>query len=252
MAAVLDLADNWLDLNRVELEVFTGNSHAIHLYKKFGFVTEGTRRYAAYGNGGWMDELVMARLHGLDDLTTSQPDTTADPFSRPTSNVKGKKATIRTVQESDLEDLYAIFCHPAVGRTTLQMPSQEISLTERRIADLPRGFFRYVAESDGKAVGAIVLQQNENPREAHVASFGMSVHPDYWEQGIGSQLMESIIDLADNWLNFKRLELCVHTDNVAGVRLYQKFGFEIEGTYRFHSFGDGRWTDTYFMARVRV
>jgi putative acetyltransferase len=252
MAAILDLADNWLNLNRIGLEVFSDNPQAIHLYEKFGFVTEGTRRCAAFGNGCWMDELVMARLRGLDDSLSSQPDTTTHPLFRPSSNVKGNKATIRTVQQGDVEDLFAIFSHPSVGRTTLQMPSQEISLSEKRVAKSPRGFYRYVAEVDGKAVAAVSIYHKDNPREAHAAGLGMSVHPDYWGQGIGSQLMEAMIDLADNWLNFKRLDLEVNTDNVAGIKLYQKYDFEIEGTYRFHAFGDGRWADSYFMARVRV
>jgi putative acetyltransferase len=68
---------------------------------------------------------------------------------------------------------------------------------------------------------------------------------------IGTQLMDTVLDLADNWLNLKRVELEVNIDNPAGVRLYEKAGFVIEGTKRFHTYGDGRWADSYFMARVR-
>jgi putative acetyltransferase len=35
---------------------------------------------------------------------------------------------------------------------------------------------------------------------------------------IGTQLMDAILDLADNWLHLKRVELEVNTDNPAGVR----------------------------------
>ena len=68
---------------------------------------------------------------------------------------------------------------------------------------------------------------------------------------IDTQLIDAVLDLADNWLNLKRIELEVNTDNLAGVRLYEKSGFVIEGTKRFHTYGDGRWADSYFMARVR-
>ena len=37
MHAAMDLADNWLNLTRLELTVFTDNEPAIALYKKFGF-----------------------------------------------------------------------------------------------------------------------------------------------------------------------------------------------------------------------
>jgi L-phenylalanine/L-methionine N-acetyltransferase len=37
MQAAVDLADKWLNLTRLELEVYTDNAPAIRLYKKFGF-----------------------------------------------------------------------------------------------------------------------------------------------------------------------------------------------------------------------
>jgi putative acetyltransferase len=47
MDAALDLADNWLNLTRVELRVYVDNAPAIALYKKFGFEIEGTHRRMA-------------------------------------------------------------------------------------------------------------------------------------------------------------------------------------------------------------
>src|SRR5262245_23926953 len=47
MAAMVDLADNWLNLARIELTVYTDNAPAVALYQKYGFAIEGTmRRYA--------------------------------------------------------------------------------------------------------------------------------------------------------------------------------------------------------------
>jgi putative acetyltransferase len=62
MAAVIDLADNWLNLHRLELDVYTDNEPAIALYRKFGFEVEGTFRDYAYRNGTYVDSLSMARL----------------------------------------------------------------------------------------------------------------------------------------------------------------------------------------------
>ena len=59
---MLDLADNWLMLVRVELEVFTDNVKAIHLYEKLGFEKEGCKRMTTVRNGRYVDEYVMARL----------------------------------------------------------------------------------------------------------------------------------------------------------------------------------------------
>ena len=62
MKAIIDLSDNWLNLSRLELEVFTDNPSAIALYKKFGFVTEGTFKNFAYRDGQYVDVYAMARL----------------------------------------------------------------------------------------------------------------------------------------------------------------------------------------------
>ena len=70
-------------------------------------------------------------------------------------------------------------------------------------------------------------------------------------RGIGAALLGALIDTSDNWLNLKRLELTVFVDNEPAVRLYQKFGFEIEGTRRAAAFRDGQFVDMYEMARVR-
>ncbi|WP_420644860.1 GNAT family N-acetyltransferase [Candidatus Leptofilum sp.] len=248
VAAALNLADNWLNLSRLELEVFSHNSVAIYLYEKFGFEKEGLRKKAVFGNGRFLDEFVMARLHG-NFPGPAQPAAPAKP--PPQADFTADEVIIRPMLVKDIDDLYACFRHPLVARTTLQMPSQEISATQKRVETQIKGLHRLVAEVEGKAVGSITLHQSNNPRTAHAAGLGMMVHPAYWGKGIGSQLMAAVIDLADNWLNISRIRLEVNVDNPAGVRLYHKFGFEIEGTKRWHAFGDGRLADSHFMARVR-
>lgn len=63
MAALLDWADRWMDLLRIELTVYTDNAHAIALYEKSGFVHEGTHRAYALRGGVYVDVHAMARLH---------------------------------------------------------------------------------------------------------------------------------------------------------------------------------------------
>ena len=62
MRAILELADNWLNLTRLELEVFAENEAAIHLYERFGFGVEGRLRQHAFRDGRYVDSIVMARL----------------------------------------------------------------------------------------------------------------------------------------------------------------------------------------------
>ena len=62
MQACLDLADNWLNLERLELEVYADNEAAISLYKRFGFEHEGTLRKHAFRDGVYVDSIMMGRL----------------------------------------------------------------------------------------------------------------------------------------------------------------------------------------------
>jgi putative acetyltransferase len=62
LAAGIDLAERWLAVRRLELEVYTDNDAAISLYKKFGFTVEGTLRQYAFRDGELADVYVMAKL----------------------------------------------------------------------------------------------------------------------------------------------------------------------------------------------
>jgi len=62
LEALLDVADNYLGLVRVELEVMPDNERAIHLYESVGFEHEGRKRKAIFRGGQHIDGLMMARL----------------------------------------------------------------------------------------------------------------------------------------------------------------------------------------------
>jgi len=62
MRAVIDLADKWLNLTRIELTVLTDNEPAIALYRKFGFEIEGTLRKYVFCDGEFLDAYMMARV----------------------------------------------------------------------------------------------------------------------------------------------------------------------------------------------
>ncbi|MDB5474754.1 MAG: GCN5-related N-acetyltransferase [Phenylobacterium sp.] len=62
MAAIVDLADRWWNLRRLELEVYADNARAIALYERFGFEREGLLRAYAWRDGDYVDSIPMARL----------------------------------------------------------------------------------------------------------------------------------------------------------------------------------------------
>ena len=158
---------------------------------------------------------------------------------------------IRGMNASDWHALYEIWSDRRVCWGTLQVPFQSEDDVRKKVENPPEGMVRLVAEVDGRVVGASGLRRGHNLRKQHSADCGVSVHPDYWNRGVGSALLSAVVDLADNWLNLKRVELEVYTDNPAAIHLYEKFGFVIEGTKRKHAFREGQYVDSHVMARVR-
>jgi L-phenylalanine/L-methionine N-acetyltransferase len=84
-----------------------------------------------------------------------------------------------------------------------------------------------------------------------MGAIGMGVDESSQGRGVGTVLLRALLDLADNWYNLRRLQLEVYTDNVIAIRLYERHGFEIEGTHRAFAYRQGQFVDAYSMARLR-
>ena len=160
--------------------------------------------------------------------------------------------TVRRTEPGDYEALRQIFAGPTVIWGTLQLPFPSAEQWRKRLAEPPEGLFSLVACVEAEVVGQLGLHTSPNrPRRRHVGQIGMAVRDDWQGKGVGSALMQAAIELADKWLNLRRLELEVFVDNEPAIRLYEKFGFTIEGTLVGFAFRDGQYVDTYMMARVR-
>lgn len=62
LAALIDTADNWLGISRLELMVNSDNPSAIRLYEKAGFEREGLFRAYTFRAGSYIDAIGMARV----------------------------------------------------------------------------------------------------------------------------------------------------------------------------------------------
>ena len=160
--------------------------------------------------------------------------------------------TIRATELADFDAIRETMAQPLAYAGTLQVPLPSAEMWKKRLADLPAGDHSLVAVVDGKVVGNIGLHAiPKSRRRAHAAMIGMAVHDAHQGKGVGSALMKAALDLADNWLQFTRVELTVYVDNGAAIALYKKFGFEIEGTHKQYAFRNGVFVDSYSMARIR-
>jgi len=157
---------------------------------------------------------------------------------------------IRAREPSDWEEIAALTELPKVRWGTLRLPYTRKDQWRKLMENPSEDRTGIVAVLDGRIVGSADIHQYKG-RRRHVGEVGMSVHDDFQRCGIGSALVAALVEVADNWLNLKRLELTVYVDNAPAIRLYHKFGFEVEGTSRGHAYRAGQYVDSFFMARLR-
>ncbi|MBZ9603310.1 GNAT family N-acetyltransferase [Phyllobacterium chamaecytisi] len=158
--------------------------------------------------------------------------------------------SIRATRIEDFEGLSALINLPGFRAGTLRLPYQRPEQTKKWLESQGPNSLSIVALIDGVIVGQAGLHPYSG-RRAHAAELGIGVHDDHVGKGIGTALIGELIDAADNWLAFKRLELTVYTDNAPAIRLYEKFGFEREGVRRSYAFKAGTFVDALGMARLR-
>jgi putative acetyltransferase len=163
-----------------------------------------------------------------------------------------ERLTIRRAEADDCVAVAEMFKSLKVFPGTLQVPYPSREYWRKRITDNPESAYYLVAIIDERVVGMANIDTFPNrPRRKHAGAIGICVHEEWQGKGVGAALMHAILDLADNWLNLTRIELEVFSDNEAAIHLYERFGFEVEGTLRQHAFRDGRFVDSTMMARLK-
>lgn len=159
---------------------------------------------------------------------------------------------VRRAEPSDARGVKEIYACKSAYEDTLQLPHPSIGLWEKRLASISDNVYMYVALLDGEVIGTLGLEVCENPRRRHVGSLGMGVKDKAQGSGVGTALLSTAIDLADNWLDLRRLELTVYVDNQRAIDLYKRFGFDIEGEAKDFAFRGGEYVGAFYMARFRV
>jgi RimJ/RimL family protein N-acetyltransferase len=105
------------------------------------------------------------------------------------------------------------------------------------------------AENDSELVGFLIAIGGSASRKRHSVYIVTGMLAKYRGKGTGTKLFEAL----DKWAaehQIHRLELTVATPNEAGVTLYKKMGFEVEGIKKHSLFINGKYVDEYYMAKV--
>jgi L-phenylalanine/L-methionine N-acetyltransferase len=158
--------------------------------------------------------------------------------------------TLRALRAADAEQLYALEQQPAMVRNNPGAPYPTLEKTREWVDKIAAPDLAIAAVVGDILVGFGVMVAGRL-RRAHTARVSLGVHEAWHGQGVGNALLGEMLDLADNWLGLRRVELQVFADNHPALALYRKHGFEVEATHRGDVLREGMLIDCYFMARLR-
>ncbi|XZM23547.1 GNAT family N-acetyltransferase [Clostridium perfringens] len=158
---------------------------------------------------------------------------------------------IRDIKIEDYKEISKIRKMPGVMENILSNKDEEEELIKEKIINRGKNQYWYVAEENGKVIGLGILMNHGNLRRKHVGVITLMVNSDYQNKGVGSLLMDKLINLSES-LNIIRLELCVFRDNYKAINLYKKFGFKEEGIKVKSALKNGEYADEIMMARINL
>lgn len=166
---------------------------------------------------------------------------------------------ILTIREARPEDAHAVldYVDAVSGESDfLSFGAGEFGLSEED----ERAFLRKCRDSendicligliDGLVVSTLAFQAGRRTRVRHCGAFGISVRKQVWGLGIGSAMLDALIEWARSTGIVTKINLRVRTDNRRAIRLYESKGFAVEGTIRRDIRVDGTYFDHHAMGLV--
>lgn len=168
----------------------------------------------------------------------------------------GKECILQSPTEENAKELLEHLKQTSGETNNILRYQEEVTITE----DEERAFLKGILESDNSIMvsaivdGEIAGNAGLSPvgqfiKYSHRCSFGISVKKRYWGQGIGSILIDCIINSAKQ-AGFEQIELTVVADNEKAQNLYKKKGFEEFGKLKnFFRYKDGAHNDGVYMVK---
>jgi RimJ/RimL family protein N-acetyltransferase len=133
---------------------------------------------------------------------------------------------------------YAISVHPITEHEVGEFLKKDLEESSNKCI---------VAVFDEEPAGYVFMWSRPGAvRDRHVAWLGITVRKKFWGKGVGTGLMNEVIDLARK-SGHRRLMLGTIEGNERAIRLYGKSGFKGEAYEPGEVYVDGSWRDSIIM-----
>ncbi|KAB2334649.1 GNAT family N-acetyltransferase [Cytobacillus depressus] len=167
-----------------------------------------------------------------------------------------KRVILRKLQMDDAPSIFRYFSKDEV---TIFYDLDTFT-TEKEAEDLIESLlYRYemrkqirwaiVLKESGQFIGTCGYHSIEE--EHWKAEIGYELHPDYWRQGLMTEVISAVVQYGFNELELNRIEAFYDPRNIASARVLEKIGFEFEGVLRKRFFIKGKFVDGAIAAIIK-
>jgi RimJ/RimL family protein N-acetyltransferase len=168
----------------------------------------------------------------------------------------GKKVQVRGILFTDVNERHEFFVKLSMAQAGMVHTIDEIEIhtheTHDKIYDFlrnKRGLWLVAVDTNKKIVGEVDITVKNLARIKHNGMLTVGILPEHQGQGLGSLLLEQAFLWAGAH-NLLRIELSVFADNEPAKRLYEKFGFVVEGVRKnFLRLDDTTFVDDLIMTK---
>ncbi|MHA6252818.1 GNAT family N-acetyltransferase [Oceanobacillus sp. CAU 1775] len=162
---------------------------------------------------------------------------------------------IREAKNSDADKLANLIQHVDASSQYMLWEAGERELSPEKQLKMIESLQReansniFVAENKNELVGYLFAIGGKARRNKHNVYIVIGISDEHRGKGIGTALFQKLEEWASNH-DIHRLELTVIIENEAGINLYKKVGYEVEGTKRKSLYIDDKYVDEYYMSKL--
>lgn len=148
----------------------------------------------------------------------------------------GEKVQIREAVKEDAPGLLAFLERIGGESDNLTFGPGEMNITLEQeeafvegMREKPGSIFLCALNETGRIIATTHFMAGTMPRTRHAGELGVTVAKDYWGMGLGSAMMDHLLDWVRAQKTIRKVNLRVRADNHNAIHLYEKKGFVREG-----------------------
>lgn len=147
--------------------------------------------------------------------------------------LKTRRLILREIEDKDCYDMYEYACLPDIGPSAGWEPHANLSHTKNIIKlfkgknDYGQlGVYAIVLKENNKMIGTIELHSYSKNFKAEL---GYTINSKYWGRGYAAEASKAIIAWGFDYLELKRIECIMFSENFQSIRVCEKIGLTFEG-----------------------